>query len=264
MRLRLVFALENKGAWVPFHHQNLLFQFIREQLEADEEQYAQFQFYNFSGLKGQTKISRQGLHFFSSKVTLVLSSPNQAYLDYLLAQVFAKEEVRIGTLQLKPLTSEVEEEPEWHDSTKYVCISPIVLINPIQDSYYAKKFISPEDDVFSDLLYESTMARMEQSGRFSSQEIASFYKFQVVPDRIYLKKIQESEKKFARIYTFQEGKRKLEARGYTLPFTLYALPEVQRFVFECGLGAYTHRGFGMIDVANADSMKRIQPYQAKP
>jgi CRISPR-associated endoribonuclease Cas6 len=50
-------------------------------------------------------------------------------------------------------------------------------------------------------------------------------------------------------------------RGYTFPFTLYAKKEVQEFVFTCGLGAFTHKGFGMLDLANADISKRATPYE---
>ena len=41
--------------------------------------------------------------------------------------------------------------------------------------------------------------------------------------------------------------KKVEIRGYTFPFTMYADPIVQQFVFECGMGAFTNRGFGMLD-----------------
>jgi CRISPR-associated endoribonuclease Cas6 len=54
-----------------------------------------------------------------------------------------------------------------------------------------------------------------------------------------------------------------EVRGYTFPFTLYAAPLVQQFVFENGLGQVAHKGFGMIDVAGhntitADSARELQ------
>jgi len=56
---------------------------------------------------------------------------------------------------------------------------------------------------------------------------------------------------------------KYEVRGYTLPFTLYAAGEVQDFVFKCGLGAFTHKGFGMLDLANNMPSQRTEPYKFK-
>ncbi len=261
MRVRVVFSLNNRGGNVPFHHQYLLSNLINELLEEGEAQYENYEFFNFSGLKGQTKISREGLHFYSSKVTLVLSSPNQHFLDYLLNQIFERDTIQIGQLYLSPHSIEAEPNPDLSGAVKCICISPLVLTDPARDQYYAKKFISPEEDTFSDLLYESTMSRMERSQRFTEAEIASFYKFQVVPDKIYLKRIREQEKKFARIYTFQQVQQKYEVRGYTFPFLLYADPKVQQFVYECGLGAFAYHGFGMIDLASPDPSKKTIIYE---
>ncbi len=38
------------------------------------------------------------------------------------------------------------------------------------------------------------MSRMERSGAYTPEQIASFYKFQVVPDKGYLQRIREGEK----------------------------------------------------------------------
>jgi CRISPR-associated endoribonuclease Cas6 len=48
---------------------------------------------------------------------------------------------------------------------------------------------------------------------------------------------------------------KYEVRGYTFPFTLYAQQPVQQYVYENGLGHFSHKGFGMLDVANASTIK---------
>ena len=90
---------------------------------------------------------------------------------------------------------------------------------------------------------------------------SEFFKFQVVPDKNYLNKIKEEEKKFARIFPVFDNEEKYEVRGYTFPFTLYANPKVQQFVFDLGLGLYTHKGFGMLDIANADPNQRTTPYE---
>ena len=105
---------------------------------------------------------------------------------------------------------------------------------------------------------------MEALGSYSNEDFASFSKFQLVPDENYLKKIRESQKKFARIYPVYDQDVKYEVRGYTFPFTLYAAKEVQKFVFTEGLGAFTHKGFGMLDLANTDPSKRTTPYKKAP
>jgi CRISPR-associated endoribonuclease Cas6 len=62
LRTRIIFSLKNRGAYVPFHHQYLLAQVIKGLLIfGPEKSYLDFNQYNFSGLKGQTKVSRKGL-----------------------------------------------------------------------------------------------------------------------------------------------------------------------------------------------------------
>jgi CRISPR-associated endoribonuclease Cas6 len=132
----------------------------------------------------------------------------------------------------------------------------LVVIPAAFNDESSKKFVPPESDEFSDLLYESTLARMEATGKFTNEQLASFYKFQLVADRDYIQRIQASHKKFARIYPLFDNDVKFEVRGYTFPFTLYAAKEVQQFIYENGLGYFTHKGFGMLDVSNNDSIQR--------
>ncbi|MFT7362866.1 MAG: CRISPR-associated endoribonuclease Cas6, partial [Algoriphagus sp.] len=231
MRVRLIFSLKNKGSYLPFHHQYILAQFLKGVIvKGGREEFFNYNYFNFSGLKGQTKVSRSGLHYYSSLVTLVLSSQSEDFMDYLLEQVFATPKVELGNLILVPEYTEIESEPTLEPSNKFVCISPLVLITPAFNEEAGKRFISPDSDEFSDLLYESTLTRMERSSWFTPEQMETFYKFQVVPDMVYVNKLKEAQKKFARIYAVYDMDVKYEVRGYTLPITLYAAPEVQDFV----------------------------------
>lgn len=262
MRIRIIFILKNKGSYVPFHHQYLLAQLIKGILvKGGDERFIDSRLYNFSGLKGQTKISRNGLHFYSSRVTLVLSATNKDFVDYFLKHLFVFPQIDIGTMSLIPEAVEVEDKPDLIDAMKYICISPLVLVEPSFSDDRGKKFIAPTSDTFSDLLYESIMIRMEKSGNYTAEQIAEFYKFQLVPDKNYLIRIREQQKKFARIYPLYDQDVKYEVRGYTFPFTLYAVSEVQEFIFNNGLGLYAHKGFGMLDLATADPGKGTSKYE---
>ena len=262
MRVRVIFKLKNRGAYLPFHHQHILAQFLKGvMVKGGDAQYFNYSFYNFSGLKGQTKISRSGLHYFSNFVTLVLSSDNQQFLDYLLEQIFEFDKIELGNLEVLPLYTELEQVPALEDNMKFLCISPLVPVKGAFGDTDSKRFIGPESDKFSDLLYESTLQRMEASGQFTDEQLASFSKFQFVPDVAYLNRLKQKDKKFARIYSVFDNDVKYEIRGYTLPFKLFAAKEVQNFVFDCGLGNYTHKGFGMLDIAHADPSERTERYK---
>lgn len=262
MRIRIIFKLDNKGSHLPFHHQHILAQFLKGALvKGGNEKYINYPYYNFSGLKGQTKISRNGLHYYSSLVTLVLSSGDQEFLDYLLEQIFTFEKIELSNLQLSPSHTELEKNTVPSEVAKFICISPVVPANTSFDDLNGKRFIVPETDEFSDLFYESTLERMESTGLYSEEQLESFSKFQIVPDSEYLERIRGRGKKFARIYSVFDNDVKYEVRGYTLPFKLYAAKEVQEFLFNCGLGNYTYKGFGMMDIANADPMDRTEEYR---
>ena len=246
---------------VPFHHQYLLSQLIKGIIvSGGKKQFYNFDYYNFSGLKGQTKVSRKGLHFFSQFVTLVFSTPDEDFLKYFLNKLFQIKQVNIGSLLLQADHVEKEELLDFGDHAKFVCISPIVLLKPDFNDDSSKRFIPPTSDSFSDLLYESTMERLIKTG-YTSQQIEEFYRFQIIPDEPYLKKLKEQQKKFARIYPVYENDVKYEVRGYTFPFTIYAEKEVLQFIFQCGLGYFTHKGFGMLDIADGDYHHRLNKYE---
>lgn len=257
MRIRIIFSLKNRGAYVPFHHQYLLAQVIKGLLVfGPDKSFLDFNHFNFSGLKGQTKVSRKGLHYYSSKVTLVFACPDKTFMDYFTKQLFAQREIIVGNLHLEPESIESEEPVQIGDEARFLCISPIVLLAPGFNDDRGKKFINPDSDEFSDLLYESTIHRMEATGKYTAEQLSSFYKFQIVPDKDYIQRIQASHKKFARIYPLYDNDIKFEVRGYTFPFVLYAAKEVHQFIYDNGLGQFTHKGFGMLDIANNDSIHR--------
>jgi len=263
VRVRVTFKVRNRGAVVPFHHQHLIAQVLRGLIiNSAEEQFKSFPYYNFSGLKGQTRVSRSGLHYTSSRVTIVLSSTNRDFLDFLIARIFDQEKIDFGGLIISPEFVDEEMSVSFEKSTKLLAISPIILLQASFNSDESKRFIEPGTDDFSDLLFTSTMQRMEEHG-IDTESIVGVNKFQIVPDLVYINKIRQSQKKFSRIYSFYDQDVRYEVRGYTFPFTIYASEEVQDFIFTCGLGYYGNKGFGMVDVANADPTKRTTGYRTR-
>ncbi len=262
MRARIVFLLKNRGAYLPFHHQFLLAQTIKGiVLKGGDPNFAAFNIYNFSGLKGQTKPSRKGLHYYSTRVTLVVSSLNKDFIDYLLLHMFQLPQIEVGGLVLQPEKVEMENLDSVAESDKFICISPIVLMEPKIMNESTKEFIDPEQDEFSDFVYDVTLQRMEACKLFNSEDLTKFNEFQVVPDKAYLDKLNNANKKFSRIYPLFDQDVKFEVRGYTFPFVFYAAPEVKNFVFLNGIGALAHKGFGMIDIANQDPNVRTIEYK---
>ena len=263
MRVRVTFKVRNRGAAVPFHHQHLIAQVLRGLIvSSGNQEFKDFSFYNFSGLKGQTRVSRSGLHYNSSRVTIVFSSIERTFLEFLIDKIFEQEKIAVGELFISPEHVDEEVEVAFEKNSKLLAISPIVLVQASFNSDGAKQFLEPGTDEFSDLLFNSTLLRMEEQG-IDTERISNINQFQIVPDLAYINKIRQSQKKFSRIYSFYDQDVRYEVRGYTFPFTLYASPEVQDFIFTSGLGYHGNKGFGMVDLANADPTKRIVGYRSK-
>jgi CRISPR-associated endoribonuclease Cas6 len=223
--------------------------------------YLNFTGFNFSGLKGQTKSSRKGLHYFSSRVTLVLSSRDAEFINYVLVNIFKQTKIEVGSLILTPEKVELERIPDIEKYEKFICLSPILLTEPTLVDDSATKFISPETDEFSDMLYDHIMEYVEEQQLFDANKISTFNQFQILPDKDYLTKILTNNKKFSRVYPAYDQDIKFDVRGYTFPFYFYAANELKELVFINGLGALTHKGFGMIDLANEDPNERVEPYE---
>jgi CRISPR-associated endoribonuclease Cas6 len=261
MRVRLVFQVINRGGLLPFHHQRLLSEFIKSTIRGSQDPFYGSAFYNFSGLKGQAKVTRDGLFYDSSKVTFVLSAVEPGFIERFIEALFNYSQIYLGTLLLRPHQVFVEKVNFDNGTSKFVCISPLVVISEGLPQIEIKKFISPTDSTFNDLLYESTMSRMERSGFFTQEEINNFSDFYFEPELEYLQKAKIAEKKFSRIYHSRHKGSEIEVRGYTLPFILHAHPKVQDFVFHSGLGEETEEGFGMVDFADRAHFTNIIPFQ---
>lgn len=263
MRVRLVFWLSNRGVTIPFHHQYLINNWLRSLLEEMNLTLEDGHNLTYSSIKGHTRIAPHGLVYLSSKITIVVASGNVELLTKIVEGVFEHEAFDLGGMILSPESVVIENPPTFGRSARYVCLSPFVLQKASYDPT-SRMFLDPTSEQFSDLLYESTMRRMLESGQYNLDQLDDFSQFQLVPDLEYLNKVRNEHKKFARIYSLdgseEEGK---DVRGYTMPFTLHAAEEVHRFLFHNGIGEHTLSGFGLTDDAESPFQVRVAPFPLK-
>ena len=250
MRLKITFSLQSQDYVMPHYQQTLLDTWLTS-IKLTSETWHDYSLYNFSSLRGQATSQQSGLDYLPGQIKLVVSSPSQEFLDFIAGQILAQKTHTVGPLHLSAISAHQEPTPVLGDVVKYVCISPLVLsFHALEDEEAGKAFIHPQEDQFSDLLYECTIKRMEASGLYSLEELKHFFKFQFVPDQYYLTKLKKQGKLFARVYPVSYGGQEYEIRTYVLPFTLYAAKQVQEYVYTYGLGAFTEQGLGMLDTKN--------------
>lgn len=245
MRVKISFTRDNtSGNSIPLHHQKLIFDSLGTvALEVGGDK----NYLNFSSLKGTSKIQNGFMKFLSSKLTLVISSSDDALIEKIVNRIFEKSFFPVGRMNLLPKFKEVIPDPVFETKMRWLCISPLIIFDPKKDFERSTEQVDPSSHRFSDLLFNITLDTMEKSG-FSEEKVNSYAEFDAQPDQDYMQKIAAANKKFARVYRTADGNNMI---GYLIPFTLHAHPEVQKFVWQRGLGALTSEGYGMVDTVKA-------------
>lgn len=242
MRVKISF-LRTQGSnnTVPLHHQKLVSSFV-ESIIAEINYKPRS--YNFSSLKGTSKVQNGFMRFLSSKVSLVVSSDSGDFIERFTQKIFEKPFVTIGKLSLVPKMQQMIDYPDFTTKMRYVCISPLVIADPEKEPELSQRVIDPTSHEFSDHIYNAVAERMEKAG-FTDAELNEFAEFEVIPDAHYITKINESGKKYARHY---KNNQDFPMIGYLIPFTLHAHPKVHKFIWDCGLGQLATHGYGMVDI----------------
>ena len=242
MRVKFSFlkSKNNDGA-IPLHHQKLISHVIRDILSDSP---AHSTLYNFSTLKGTSKVQTGQIRFHSSKVSLVFSSVNDKITEHVIQRIFSFPQINIGKLELLPKSHQIIPDPPFTQRMKYVCISPLIVEPSFSDETAKPEALDPASHEFSDHLFNSVIERMEDAG-YSDDELNEFAEFELQPDMSYINKILADGKKLSRNYKNDNNE---VMSGYLIPFVLHAHPKVQKFIWDAGLGLYCNNGFGMIDI----------------
>ena len=153
MRVRITFRVKNKGAAIPFHHQYLISQIVKGLIASSGvAEFTNYPYYSFSSLKGQTRVSKQGLHYQSSRVTIVLTSPSDEFIQFVLGRIFDQSQIEISTLAIIPELVHQEMQMELEEEQKLICLSPLVIAKATLGSQEGTQFVNPVSDEFSDML----------------------------------------------------------------------------------------------------------------
>lgn len=255
MRIKISFLkVHGSSGTVPLHHQKIISAFLDEvirEIPASSENYC------FSSLKGTSKVQSGQIRFLSSKVSLVISAPETDFTEQWVKKIFDRRLVSFAKLTLVPKSFDIIPDPEFKTVMKYVCISPMIPqpAFEMEPAGIVPDALDPRSHEFSDLFYEAVLDRMEKAG-FTPEQLASFAEFEIMPDPNYIQKILDTHKKFARIYKNNNNQ---TIFGYLLPFSLHAHPQVQKFIWECGIGLNTTQGYGMVDVVGHNSLIVDEP-----
>lgn len=264
MRIRLVFSILRNNGLLPFHQQSTLHTFFKRHLDRfpKEVLYEPIQM-SFSGIKGHSIVHKDGLEYDSPKITIVVSSPYKFLIEELVDEIFSWPSFDLDCLVVKPSQVLIELPPDFDQIESYVCLSPLAVRYLPANELENKKHLNPEEISFSRILWDSTLSKVKASGFFSEAEWKEFPPISVTPDADYLRKCLEMNRKISRMYALPSQNAGSEIRAYTFPFQLNAHPEIHKFLFYCGLGAFTQCGFGMLDLANKNHRVMVKEYPVR-
>ena len=249
MRAKIIFSIQEGSGILPHYHQNLLADWI-ETVKQEMPEWNDYSTYHFSSLRGQASSLQEGIRYLTNRVKFVIASPNESFIHLFIEQVFTRTVWQVGPLYLHPSYADRQFiEPELGKAVKYLCLAPLVpSFMSMYDQEAGKKFVDPEESNFSNQLYECMFYRIDHSGSNILEKTDNYAQFQLVPEYEYLDKLRRQGKLFARNHVVNFLDRQYEVRGYIFPFTLYAQPLIQSYVYDYGLGAFTQQGHGMVEL----------------
>src|SRR6185369_7962194 len=105
MRLKISFLkVHGSNGMVPLHHQKIISAFMEEVLQ---EIPGFSNLYNFSSLQGTSKALQGQIRFLSSKVSLVVSAPDEEVVKAWIKKIFDRRLVSFAKLTLVPKSYQV-------------------------------------------------------------------------------------------------------------------------------------------------------------
>src|SRR6187401_3473792 len=185
MRIKISFLkVHGTNGLVPLHHQKIISSFLEDLMR---ELPVKSDRYNFSSLKGTSKVQNGQIRFLSSKVSLVISSPEPEFVQKLVDMLFDRRLINFAKLTLVPKSQQVIEDPDFQTVMKYVCISPLIPQQPFVAEENLPEPLNLTTHEFSDLIYDSIIERMERT-RFTEKQMNQFAEFEITPDSSYIAK----------------------------------------------------------------------------
>lgn len=185
------------------------------------------------------RINKDRLQILSNEISLTLSFLPVKTIETFVIGIFKNQKFGIGDKQSQVdfAVKSVERipEPKFLETMKYHCLSPIFIDKVIEGDRY-KRFLSPDNEDYSELFSQNLISKFLANGEFSS----------INPQEIKIKHHGKIRKKGISIKTGTKSETKII--GYMFDFELKAPPEIQRIGYYAGFGRLNSQGFGLCEI----------------
>ena len=176
------------------------------------------------------------LAIFSDNACCQVSFLPEIGTEKFIMGVFTNREFDLGDrsskVRFEVANIEAIPPPEFNDEMEYYSMSPIV-IRQFQDGGY-KKFLSPSDDKYTDAIESGLKSRYEA---FYGKKIDFMIRFEPL-----------TEPKSSLVTIKAGTSNETKVRGFNYSFKIKAPIEIQKMIYEAGIGELCSQGFGCVRV----------------
>ena len=273
MRLKIK-AVSEKPLFIPLNYQYPLHSIIYKLIQQSSRKYAEFlheegfradvnspkrfKLFTFSQLK-MMPYCFTGAGFDRVRtIEFVYSTAAEKSFEHLVYGLFAQQELclRFGRNTCRFVVQRVESlpEPQFTDSMKFICLSPITVSTKREKAdgsgleVHFLDYLNPtEKDHFCENLFLN-LSRKYQTLLQTPYRGATAFEFQFDPE--YLIKRQGKISKLIRF------KNDIKIKAFEAPFTVSADPQLLKVGYQCGFGEKNSDGFGCVEVIKIDAEGR--------
>ncbi|MGC8984884.1 MAG: CRISPR-associated endoribonuclease Cas6 [Thermosulfidibacteraceae bacterium] len=245
MRLRIRLQPQNDEVTIPIHYNSFIQALIYRHLDrwlSDELHDVGFKdplskrhikFFTFSRLLSKEKKVKGGFITFKGDIHLILSSPNDEFIQSFASNLLKNNEIRISDRTFYIQSIEVEPLPEYREKVLIRVLSPITIYSTLFTPDGRKKtyYYSPFEEDFSSLIIKNLERKFRTWYGSDIEAHGSIRPYRV-------------NSKNQRIVLYENT----VIKGWDGIYELCLPKELFKMAFEAGLGAKNSLGFGCIDL----------------
>jgi len=204
-----------------------------------------FKFFTFSRLYFQEKQIKDNTIIASGNCRLLFSSPiDESIITNFVEGLLSDNIIFIGNnmagMEFKIANVSIKPYPNFKRIMTYKMLSQTVLTRKNENNKI--RYITPIDEDVEMSLIKNILNKYEIMYREKYDEICN-----ITISKEYIEKKGNKIEKLVKIK--EATKDEATIRGFLIPLTIEATPQMQKLIYDAGLGEKNSLGFGMVEVS---------------
>lgn len=202
-----------------------------------------FKLFTFSQLLFEKKrIEGDKIINLGENITWFISSIKDEFIQHFIDGLFKKSKITLEKETLLPERVETIAQPELDGTDKFTCLSPITMSTKVdRNGSPHLHYLRIDEPGFKENVKENLIRKYNLIHGNAPQNTD----FEMEFNQGYL----NANKTISRLINFK----RINIRGYTVPFIVKGNPELVKVGYECGFGDKNSLGFGMVKLLNEEN-----------